>query len=405
MITDKLYVGIDIHSREQVAAIIPQTAFYAQSDDWKKIKPLVIKNNVADFELLDKAIRRHVTDIVDVHIVVDYTGGYYSAPIVNFLQTKGYLVVYLPAKNVKDAKERFLGEENKTDRLDAALLAYLLYLRDAHGLSLNIVAVAADLTSQATLLRSLVLQRMQYVRLATQTTNRLHQYLLAVFPEGESKYFRQLLKITPYYPTPKDMLESKGLANIKGLSDKERDAILLLAKDTVGVPGDRYRWIIMELCQQRSEAQQKSLFLQKMLNKEVEQHPYGELLLSFPWVGETIAATLIGTIKDINLWPNKKKLKKALGVYGTEHISAGSGYKKQGKGGSRSAKRVLYQACLGCLHKSAKPNDFRDYCEKQLSQNKIWIKAITSTTGKMVEIMYHCLKTGEKYEYQGKYKR
>jgi len=176
MITDKLYVGIDIHSREQVAAIIPQTAFYAQPDDWKKIKPLVIKNNVADFELLDKAIRRHVTDIVDVHIVVDYTGGYYSAPIVNFLQTKGYLVVYLPAKNVKDAKERFLGEENKTDRLDAALLAYLLYLRDAHGLSLNIVAVATDLNSQATLLRSLVLQRMQYVRLATQTTNRLHQY-------------------------------------------------------------------------------------------------------------------------------------------------------------------------------------------------------------------------------------
>lgn len=71
----------------------------------------------------------------------------------------------------------------------------------------------------------------------------------------------------------------------------------------------------------------------------------------------------------------------------------------------RSAKIMLYQAFLGSLHKSVQPNDFRDYYEKQLSQNKIWIKAITSTTGKMVEIMYHCLKTGEKYEYQGKYKR
>ena len=115
---------------------------------------------------------------------------------------------------VKAAKERFLGEENKTDKLDAAILAYLLYLRDSQGSSLHITATKADLNSSATLLRSLILQRMQYVKLSTQATSRLRQYLLAVFPEGESKYFKQLLKIVSYYPIPVDILNSNQLKDI-----------------------------------------------------------------------------------------------------------------------------------------------------------------------------------------------
>jgi len=31
------------------------------------------------------------------------------------------------------------------------------------------------------------------------------------------------------------------------------------------------------------------------------------------------------------------------------------------------------------------------------------MKALVSTMGKLAEIIYHCLKTGELYQYQGKY--
>jgi hypothetical protein len=110
-------------------------------------------------------------------------------------------------------------------------------------------------------------------------------------------------------------------------------------------------------------------------------------------------------IKDINYWPDKKKLKKALGVYGREYRSGGDTYvRRPGKGGYREGKSALFQACLGCLHKDQKPNDFRDYYEKQLSHGKMPRKAIASTCGKMTEIIYHCLKSGEKYQYLGKYK-
>ena len=109
-----------------------------------------------------------------------------------------------------------------------------------------------------------------------------------------------------------------------------------------------------------------------MLLKEVNKHPYGEILLSFPGIGGVISATLIGIIKDINYWPDKRNLKKMLGVYGREYISGASPQKRRpGKGGNRIGKKVLFQACKACLRKNVAPNDFRDYYERQLKHN--WV--------------------------------
>jgi len=126
------------------------------------------------------------------------------------LQNLGYKVYYLEPRAVKAAKERLLDEESKSDVIDATSFAYLLYLRDAHGLSFRILAVTPELMSKAAVLNSLTLQRWQINKLIGQATNRLHQLLLAVFPEAERRYFEQLLKITPLYPTPR--LSSPAMA-------------------------------------------------------------------------------------------------------------------------------------------------------------------------------------------------
>ena len=401
----QLYVGIDVHKRDQVSSILPISIFEGKTNKWKKIKPITVRNNIEDFESLHNIIVSQAGDISHVSVAVDRTGSY-SIPVVNFLLSRGYKVYFLTNQSVKVAKERFLKEENKTDRLDSVILAYLLYLRDFKGLALNISATKPDFESQANLLRPLVLQRMQYVRLGVQATNRLHQYLLIVFPEGELKYFKQLLKIIPYYPTPQDILNSNKLQNIKGISKENRMSIIALARETVGVPADKYRWIINDLNLQRLEAQRKKELITRQIKKEVLAHPYGRILCSFPFIGDIIAATLIGIIKDIDYWPTDKTLKKAFGVYGREYISGvGHAVRRPGKTGSREAKKVaLFQACIGCTRKNAYPNDFRDYYDKQLHKNKIWIKAMSNTTGKMAEIIYHCLKTGVLYQYQGKYK-
>jgi len=295
----KLYVGIDIHSREHKAALLPMALLECPGAAWRKVKPLTIRNNIADFERLDTAIRSHVSSTEEVVITVDHTGAHYSEPLVYFLQTRGYSVFYLESKGVKAARQRFLDKESKSDVIDSTSAAYLLYLRDLHGLSFRISAIAADLGSTAATLRSLVLQRWQYNKLANQATNRLHQFLLSVFPEGEARYFKQLMKITPYYPTPRDILTSNGLENIKKLRQKDREGLLELAANTVGVPGDVYQWLIKDLSTQRMEALSKRDALTSILRTIVVAHPYGDILFSFPYLREIAAATIISIINDI----------------------------------------------------------------------------------------------------------
>jgi len=229
--------------------------------------------------------------------------------------------------------------------------------------------------------------------------------LLAVFPEGEACCFNQLLKITPYYPTPKDILTSGGLERIECLNQRDKKEILELAANTVGIPSDTYQWLIRDLSHQRIESIAKRDALTSIIRRQVAAHQYGNILLSFPHLGEIAAATIIAIMKDIDRWPDKKKFKKALGIYGSLRQSGSApGHTKQGKEGSRHGRRVLFQVCFGCVRTNARDNDFKDYYQRQVTRGKPRIKALISTMGKLAEIIYHCLKAGELYQYQGKYR-
>jgi len=401
----KVYVGIDVHSKEHKAAVMPVTLLEQPGTYWKETKPLNLRNNISDFQSLHSHIMEYASHPEEVAIAVDHTDGHYSEPLVHYLLGKGYNVYHLEPKAVKAARERLLDVEDKSDSIDSNGAAYLLYLRDRHGLSFRISAIMPQMNASAAALHLLILQRWQYNKLATQATNRLHQLLLAVFPEGETKYFKKLLEIVPYYPTPKEMLASSGLGDIVKLQRKDKENILRLAADSVGVPGDPYRFLIRDLIVQRMEAIRKRDELAEIVRREVCAHPYGSTLTSFPCLGEIAAATIIGVVKDIERWPNKKKFKKALGVYAVSSQSGTSTHKsRQGKEGSKDARRVLFQVCFGCVRANIRDNDFKDYYLRQVARGKPRLKALASTMGKLAKIIYHCLKVKESYEYRGKYR-
>jgi len=398
-----IYVGIDIHSKEHKVAILSKALLEQPGTAWKSVKPLCICNNADDFKRLDSAIKTYVSSAEQVIIAVDQTS-YYSEPIVSYLQAKGYDVYFLETRAMKAARERLLDEENKSDKIDCSIAAYILYLRDLHGISFRIFQEKLDLESNAFMINSIVMQRWQLNKLINQNINRLHQLLVAVFPEGESKYFSKLLKILIDYPTPKDIISAKGLRKY-GLYKKDIDSIKILAESTVGVRGDLYGELIKDLAIQINETKKKLDILTNRLKEQISVHPYGKIFLSFPYLGDIAAATIIGIIKDADRWPNKKKFKKALGVYArTSQSGNGIGHSKQGKEGNRRGRRVLFQICLGCITRNARDNDFRDYYQRQRVKGKPGIKALVSTMGKLAEIIYHCLKNNELYQYRGIYK-
>jgi transposase len=397
---DKLYVGIDVHLKKHVVSIVPITLFQDNKTEWKRTKSISIGNNRHDFEYLDSLINSQVTSVNQVSIAIDQTGGHYSEPVSYYLKSKGYEVYYLGPASVKAVKERLLGEENKTDKIDSATLAYVLYLRDFYKVSFQISATSVQFESESSLLRSLLLQSRYYRKLGTQTVSRLHQYVHAVFPEGEEKYFRQLLYILPYHPTPAEIISDTDVFDKTRLPLKSRNAILELAKTTIGITGHTYTYIIKDLALLRISNKEKSAGIDRIIKKLVLEHPYSAILMSFPGVKEKSAAIIISTVKDINNWPTKKKFRKGLGVYGIVRETGGKHVKfRRGGGGDRMCRQALFMVCLTII-RSKSSNDFQDYYEKQVQKGKPRIKAIVSTMGKLAEIIYHCLKFNEPYQYQ-----
>jgi transposase len=401
----KVYVGIDVHRKTHKVAVLPVTILQYSESNWKTARMLDIKNNYDDFQSLDTAIREHISYPEEAIIAIDHTGGHYSEPITYFLQQKGYHICYLEPKGVALIRDRLLDEESKSDTTDAASMANLLYLRDMCGLSFRISVVTPQLGSIAMILRQLIIQRQQYTKIITQITNRLHSILLATFPEGEAKCFPSLMRIVPYHPTPTDIVESQELKSIGRVGASTKEAITVLAASTVGVPSEIYRELILNLSQQRLDAIARRDDVSRSIGEKVATHPYGRILLSFPNFGPIAAATIISVIRDINWWPNKKKLRKALGVYSTLRQSGDSaGRGKMGREGNRHARRALFQVIFRSIQENKPDNDFKDYYRRQIGRGKPKLKAIVATMGKLAEVIFHCLQTGELYSYQGKYR-
>ena len=216
-----LYIGIDIHVREHKVAIIPSFLFEQPGALWQRVKTINIKNQRDDFTHLDNIIKEQVNDKEDVVIAVDHTGGHYSEPIVYFLLKSGYRVYYLESKGIKSARERLLDQESKSDEIDSISAAYMLYLRDTQGLSFRISLMKYELGTQAAVINSLILQRWHFNKLITHMTNKLHQLLIATFPEGESRYFKKLMEIIPYYPTPQYICNGNNLNGVKRVNEKD----------------------------------------------------------------------------------------------------------------------------------------------------------------------------------------
>ncbi len=110
-------------------------------------------------------------------------------------------------------------------------------------------------------------------------------------------------------------------------------------------------------------------------------------------------------VRDIDRWPDKKKLKKALGVYSTlKQSGTSTGKGRMGKEGSRHGRRALFQVVLRCIRGNVPDNDFKDHYLRQVARSKPRLKAVVATMGKLAEVICHCLSTREFYQSQGKYR-
>ncbi|MFQ5813464.1 MAG: transposase [Anaerolineae bacterium] len=399
----QIFVGVDLHKGGAVLALL-RLSQNGGNPFLTAPEVIPVRNCQSEFLELASNIDRICPSPTGVSILFEGSSLGMPAPLVYFLQQQGYHLFQIPAEAAMEARKRLLGHEAKSDELDASALAYLLYLQQVFGLCLRITPVTSSMKGQAEVLRLLVSQRWQLIKMHTQIANRLRPLVAAVFPEGEQHYFKALLRILPKTPVPEDLVVAGKAGDLKmrGMPKSRKNRLLSLAATTVGLPGERFREVIRTFAELRQDIAEHCKHIERFLADELQDIPAYHLLLSFPGMGTVTAATLLGAIGDIQRWKGLAAFKKSMGVYGVVRQSgAASPVVLKGRGGNRAAKRTLYQLVVLSLSPYVPDNDFRDYYRKQIARGKPSRKAMFATMAKLAKILYFCLQKGVPYQYQG----
>lgn len=316
-----LYVGCDIGSEWHAIAIMDE-----EGEILEKLRRVYV--NRKGFEFLLGRInhwkeRRGATR---VQFGFEPTGHYWKT-MVDFLKARGIEVFFIKTTAVKAMRELTDSTPSKNDDRDAVTLAQLL--REGKRLKSR---PAEGIYRE---LRDLVRFRQRLVEAQSAHLLRLRSIIDTFFPELFKTFPDTtavgLWKLLDQAPFPQDLLD-KGLcwltAHLKRWTRREKSAreraksLMEAAESSVGLApgkGDRARLTTLLALLEAYRGQIR--LIEAQMDEVLEQTGYAEILLSFPGIGQTSAATLLGELGDPANYENAKKWVSMAGIDPSENSS------------------------------------------------------------------------------------
>lgn len=407
----KYYVGIDIGYRFHEACCIPFGTFMDEKQSWKKVKTLNIMADGRGANQLFSYLEKYSTKTSEFCVLMEATSGYYGFLIMKALEQKGYEILLVESKAVKDFREKNLGMYDKTDKIDAKVMGYMAFQKGITPSTHGIRFVGMSSPSQM-VCKHLASERWSLQRQLNRRKNQLQQFINVTHPELKNIFTsgtarpaarRLVLK----YPTAalmanlsqeqlfRDLIE----IGAKCLARKKITELVKLLKSNVvlDVPHfvDYQSFLIEDI--ERLEALIKRL--DEQIKVIVDEHPYKEILWSLPIMGYTWACTLIGVIGDVNRFLTYKKFKRYLG-FTPQNRESGISLRSSHLcfNGVRHTRRVLFQMALTMVAPRTRNNPFCAYYVRLLDRNMPKRKALGHVAGKLAQVMYGCLKYNRLYD-------
>ncbi|MCM3742467.1 IS110 family transposase [Oceanobacillus luteolus] len=351
------------------------------------------------------------------HVILESTG-HYQAPVVQYLDKKGYLTIIVNPLIPYKAKSSSL-RKVKTDVVDARHLCELYYKEELEPQKKRGI--------QLLNLRNLTRQHENITNLYVQTKLQFHSVLDQVFPEYRGVfgdlYSTVSLLILLNYPTSKDVLDVDKEVLDKSIHEycprrSVEWAALKADKLVEAALRDPFQETLYQSHIISIEMYIKMLLeYQKHLSKLEDQidalaHEIEEcrIIQSIPGIGEKIAATIISEIGEIDLFDNPKKLVAFAGmdprVYesgrfkGTENRIT--------KRGSSRLRHALFMAVRSAIRDARKQKTtdeiiprnkkLRAFYDKKREEGKPYKVAIIACANKLLHWIYAMLKSNTTFQ-------
>jgi len=395
-----LIVGIDV----------AKEIHWARITDYRGVelsKPIKVHNSIDGFENLlariAKLREKHVSDHV---IIGTEPSGHYWRALGWYLKVHDSNpdLVGVNPYHTKQAKELNDNSQTKSDPKDALVIANLIRNGNYFDTYLPEGGYAE--------LRLLNTERQRIMKELNRANNTLVAMLDEFFPEYATVWSNETcptsLMLLRTYAFPSDVLS----ASRKKLSDDIRDAsngtegaklmckMQRAAVRSIGVKEglQTARLRINNLLDDLEHYEKKRVAVESEMEAVMETLELGELLQSIPGVGPIISAAFIGEIGDISRFDNWKQIRSLAGLNLVENSSGKhKGKTKVSRRGRPYLRHMLFLAGECGCRCNKEMNSFYQYLRKRNSNQLSGYQAFVATGLKIMRIMFHLAKTGERY--------
>jgi transposase len=283
------YVGIDIAAEDHVVAVVDE-------EERVLVRPTRFAEDAQGYARLHELLGAPG----DALVAMEATGHYWQN-LFAFLVAEGFRVVLLNPLRT----HRFAGEDlerTKTDAIDALGIA-----RFARQKRPQPVAVPDEATRE---LRELVRLRDRLVAERIERTNQLHRLVDLGFPEF-TRYVKDLdgpraTTLLAYCPTARTFAAQKPrrlaklfYAGHNRVGEELAAELIEAAKRSVGAHhGEPYALQVRYACEDLDVLRRRLTQLEADIDRFIQTHEIGKLLVTIPGVGPQTAARVIAEVGD-----------------------------------------------------------------------------------------------------------
>ena len=389
-----ILTGIDIGKNSHYYTVV------RKEDGEVLSEPSRISNDQKGFEQLISCIRKYPKK--DVLIGMEDTG-HYHFPLLKYLLDKEYNVALINPV-ITDLTRKANGSISKNDKLDTLTICDVLSSNKKEKKPYRIAKVNRfDLYEQ----RCLTRHHHDLKEELNVYTCRLQKCIDIVFPEYNSlfrsKYGVVYMNVLKSYGSAEsiakaDIRSLRKCFEIKGRGKRiplTAETLKDSAKKSIGIPS------VSEVIQIRHLIDQIELIKEQLeeIDKKIEEfsHQTNSPILSIPGISHFSGTSILSELGDINNFTCHIQVIKYAGVAPLTHES--SQYKAQHtkitKKGSKYLRKTLYQIILPIINNN---KVFKDYYDLKISQGKSHRCAQGHCVRKLLRVIFHLLKTGQKFD-------